>query len=86
VTLLRPYEVFVKRCLFVTMVSQLFTVTLMSQMHIANRAFIEEMKADRQNVQRLEATISELQSQVEASTFEVVGMRVACEKHENQTQ
>lgn len=85
-TLLRPYEVFVKRCLFVTMVSQLFTVTLMSQMHIANRAFIEEMKADRQNVQRLEATISELQSQVEASTFEVVGMRVACEKHENQTQ
>jgi len=83
---LRPYEVFVKRCLFVTMVSQLFTVTLMSQMHIANRAFIEEMKADRQNVQRLEATISELQSQVEASTFEVVGMRVACEKHENQTQ
>lgn len=83
---MRPYEVFVKRCLFVTMVSQLFTVTLMSQMHIANRAFIEEMKADRQNVQRLEATISELQSQVEASTFEVVGMRVACEKHENQTQ
>ena len=78
---MRPYETFVQRCLFVIVVTQLFAVTIVSRMHLANQESIEQMKTEKQDALLLATAISELQPQIEAAILEIIHMRRVCEQH-----
>ena len=63
------------------MISQLFLVLIVSQMHLANREFIAQMKTEKRDALLLDRAVFELQSEIVAAILEIIHMRMVCEQH-----